>query len=247
MSTRSFFVQKVNDSFQGIYCHWDGNLGHNGVILLNHYSEPNSIAELIAGGNLSILAETLEDCSFYRERGDDRENIKPTASNQFSEIVEIAEKSGCEYVYFHDGSNWQFAERSPQYFGLSDGVPFSEFQSLKEAFHDPKAKALAAHLGTRPSQVAEFGQSLFDQTMYSCNEESFLVLTDDEANAAYTKSLDCYLEEHIYPEIPEELCSYFDAEAWKRDDVLADGRSHALAIEDRWERKQENYFIYRVG
>jgi hypothetical protein len=60
MATRSTIaIQNPNGTVTGIYCHWDGYLGCNGVILQENYTTEVQVRDLIALGNLSSLGETL--------------------------------------------------------------------------------------------------------------------------------------------------------------------------------------------
>lgn len=88
MATRSTISIKTGkDTFQTVYSHWDGYPSHNGAILLEHYQDEDKIKQLIAYGDVSILAENIEPdqdkphdfddrqdgvCLFYgRDRGED--------------------------------------------------------------------------------------------------------------------------------------------------------------------------------
>jgi hypothetical protein len=56
MGTRSTIALEFADRTVGqVYCHWDGYLEHNGKILLENYSDPFKLRELIDLGNLSSL------------------------------------------------------------------------------------------------------------------------------------------------------------------------------------------------
>lgn len=59
----------------------------------------------------------------------------------------------------------------------------------------------------------------------------YMILTDSEADEKWDESLDNYLDECIYPELPDVAKSYFDDEAWKRD-AKHDGRGHSLSTYD---------------
>ena len=60
MATRSLIgKQNADGTITSIYCHFDGYPEHNGVILQEHYSTPVSVGELLALGNLSVLAEQI--------------------------------------------------------------------------------------------------------------------------------------------------------------------------------------------
>ena len=119
MGTRSAIV--VHDghhqNYRGIYCHWDGYPEYNGMILLEHYVDPNKVSELIALGSLSILGEEIGEqqdfnkpvegwCLAYgRDRGEE-----DTAAKQFDTLDEVFNYyHGCDYVYiFHpnDYEDW---------------------------------------------------------------------------------------------------------------------------------------------
>lgn len=66
MGTRSRIgLETANGSVYSIYCHWDGYPSHNGKILLEHYSDPDKLRELIDLGDISTLAPILGvKCSF---------------------------------------------------------------------------------------------------------------------------------------------------------------------------------------
>lgn len=71
MGTRSTIALEYADGTVGqIYCHWDGYLEHNGAILQKHYADPFKVRELLDNGDMSSLSETVEGCTFYKERGE---------------------------------------------------------------------------------------------------------------------------------------------------------------------------------
>jgi len=56
MATRSTIALEFADDTVGqVYCHWDGYLSHNGTILLENYSDPFKLRDLIDLGDLSTL------------------------------------------------------------------------------------------------------------------------------------------------------------------------------------------------
>lgn len=73
MATRSSIaVVLVDGSVKSIYCHYDGNVGHNGKMLKGHYSTYEQALELVQQGDMSSLDETIEESEFYaRDRGED--------------------------------------------------------------------------------------------------------------------------------------------------------------------------------
>jgi hypothetical protein len=72
MGTRSTIALEYADGTVGqVYCHWDGYLAHNGKILDNFYMDPFKVRDLIEGGDMSSLSDSVEGCSFYSARGED--------------------------------------------------------------------------------------------------------------------------------------------------------------------------------
>ena len=60
MATRSTIALEFADgTVEQVYCHWDGYLAHNGQILLEHYSNPFILRDLIDLGDISSLKPTI--------------------------------------------------------------------------------------------------------------------------------------------------------------------------------------------
>jgi hypothetical protein len=56
MATRSTIALEFADGTIGqVYCHWDGYLAHNGQMLMEYYSNPFILRDLIDLGSLSSL------------------------------------------------------------------------------------------------------------------------------------------------------------------------------------------------
>lgn len=56
MGTRSFITIKHKDNtYSGVYCHWDGGPEHNGKILTKDYQARSKVVDLIDGGDMSSL------------------------------------------------------------------------------------------------------------------------------------------------------------------------------------------------
>ncbi|MBV7326734.1 hypothetical protein KFU94_00450 [Chloroflexi bacterium TSY] len=131
---------------EGVYCHWDGYVSHNGRILKEHYSERKKLAKLIAGGDISSLGPDIgskhdfdarpegETTFYHRDRSEGWESVRPQCFNSWVALLNHAGNCGCEYVYLFDGTDWQYAARRAQYFGMSDGTPFSYFKPLPNTF-----------------------------------------------------------------------------------------------------------------
>ena len=56
MATRSFISIKHKDNtYSGVYCHWDGSPDWNGKILKEDYQARSKVVDLIDGGDMSSL------------------------------------------------------------------------------------------------------------------------------------------------------------------------------------------------
>jgi hypothetical protein len=60
MATRSTIALEFADgTVQQVYCHWDGYLSNNGKLLLENYSDPFVLRDLIDQGDVSSLRPTV--------------------------------------------------------------------------------------------------------------------------------------------------------------------------------------------
>jgi len=60
MGTRSTIALEFADkSVEQVYCHWDGYLAYNGQMLLEYYSNPFILRDLIDLGDISSLKPTI--------------------------------------------------------------------------------------------------------------------------------------------------------------------------------------------
>lgn len=117
MATRSTIALEFADGSVGkVYCHWDGYLEHNGKVLLENYSDPFVLRNLIDLGDLSSLNPQIgtrhdfdyndyTQCTFYgRDRGEtDVEarhypNFEAYRLSQMEEFNYILRNDGRWYV-----------------------------------------------------------------------------------------------------------------------------------------------------
>lgn len=116
MATRSTIALEFADgSVQQVYCHWDGYLSHNGKILLENYSNPFILRDLIDLGDLSSLAPRIGtkhdfddapdgECNFYgRDRGE--EDTKARKFKDFNDYALNLDQQEYDYILLRDG-NW---------------------------------------------------------------------------------------------------------------------------------------------
>jgi hypothetical protein len=98
MATRSrIAIENQDGSVTSVYCHWDGYIKTNGVILDENYYTKDKVEELIALGDLSSLDETINrTVAYHRDQGDD---LIQTPFNNVEELFEDGFRSGVEYIY----------------------------------------------------------------------------------------------------------------------------------------------------
>ena len=124
MGTRSTIELEYADGTIGqIYCHWDGYLDHNGKILFVNYTDPFKVRELMDGGDTSSLSETVEGCSFYKERGED---CPQRMYKDFAEFRKEAQGEEYNYILRRDGK-WYV-----EFYGEFDGELTEAFKAQKE-------------------------------------------------------------------------------------------------------------------
>ena len=89
----------LGGEYMVIYCHFDGYLDGVGEILQCYYDSFEKAFELILGGDISSIAESLEGCDYYVRRGESWENNKPAFSDKPPKRVE-------EYLYIFESGKW---------------------------------------------------------------------------------------------------------------------------------------------
>jgi len=157
MGTRSRIGVMHGDNVKSVYCHWDGYLEHNGVILQEHYDSAKA-NNLVALGDLSSLkpeigiqhafgyhgteisAEDYETqfgnmCTFYgRDRGEKGTEWK-THTNFVDFFAEV-EGSWCEWYYIMRDGVWYVGNRYE-----TDEKFFQKLVPLAEALATVKEEA----------------------------------------------------------------------------------------------------------
>lgn len=121
MSTRSrIAVRNADGTITSIYCHYDGYPDGVGKTLVEHYTDPDKIAALIALGDLSVLGKDIgvkQDfgnpaegtCLAYgRDRGE-------TSVDAVTDVDEVAFRKRAaegweEYVYLWADGDWHVAK-----------------------------------------------------------------------------------------------------------------------------------------
>ena len=101
MSTRSSIWIKNQNNFEGIYCHFDGNIVNGvGEMLYKHYNTEEKVKEMIAHGACSYLEEDIASSRFYHSwRGED------LSIYSVSDLV-FAKDYFEEFNYLFDKGEW---------------------------------------------------------------------------------------------------------------------------------------------
>ena len=145
MGTRSTIALEYADGTVGqVYCHWDGYLENNGMILYKHYQDPFKVRELLDLGDISSLgrevgkqhpfsphfdegsriaydaAQAAGFTTFYgRDRGED--GITQKMYKSYEDYVENHQYEEYEYILRRDGF-WYVADHSDRYVLLADAL-----------------------------------------------------------------------------------------------------------------------------
>lgn len=121
MSTRSTISIIYNSgNVDSIYCHSDGYLSYNGIVLFNYYRDVKKVKKLISLGNLSSLDLNIEPpnhskhnfnnreegvCTFYeRDRGE-----KNQQSSYYKDIFEFISNGffqEYDYIFKEKNQKW---------------------------------------------------------------------------------------------------------------------------------------------
>ena len=109
MATRSLIGVNLNSEItKTIYCHWDGYPSGVGQTLMENYTSPSAINELMELGDLSSLDATLDTCiAYHRDRKEPWGMVEPREVNT-SELGTVAQDYGVDYVYtYNDKFEWE--------------------------------------------------------------------------------------------------------------------------------------------
>jgi len=119
MGTRSTIALEYADGTVGqVYCHWDGYLENNGMILYKHYSDPFKVRDLLDEGDMSSLDSSVEGSTFYKERG---EVCPQKMFKDFADYKANHQYEEYEYILRRDGQ-WYVAAHSAIYGSLADAL-----------------------------------------------------------------------------------------------------------------------------
>jgi len=126
MSTRSRIgILQENGSVKSIYCHYDGYPEHTGKTLVENYTSPVEVNNLIEKGDLRFINPSPSDNEHYPDQGE-TEAVAITSTSQESFLKDTGDSWG-EYAYLYKDGEW---EVSPTRGGQNEFTPVQSI--LKE-------------------------------------------------------------------------------------------------------------------
>ena len=106
MSTNaSINVFCADGKYRSIYLHWDGYPSHVLKTLRSKYNSQELAEEILALGDCSSLADTLDESEFYfRDRNEDWSDVAPNTEKTLKACLRNNEQ---QYNYLFDGYTWE--------------------------------------------------------------------------------------------------------------------------------------------
>lgn len=90
MATRSTIaIENLDGTIHQVYCHWDGYISHNGVLLQKFYNTRELVEKLIMGAAISSLGEYVSDEQKPFDRLIENDNRYTIYYSYRGEITEI--------------------------------------------------------------------------------------------------------------------------------------------------------------
>ena len=124
MSTNAGIALRSGETFQTIYCHWDGYPKYMLPMLRENYNSLELAVKLISYGDASSIDKKLEPtpgvahtfmmpekevCVFYhRDRGDDLISCQSVCYTK----KELFDQPAFEYVYIFEDGTWNVYKRN---------------------------------------------------------------------------------------------------------------------------------------
>ena len=135
MATRSTIAVVHEDgTVSQIYCHWDGYLGHNGLLLVENYNNLLAAEFLISKGSLSSLGERVTPTAFHtfempqdgvcvyynRDRGET--GCEPKVFDTVSDYFLYGQREDCNYLFACDEWMYQLRVNDPGMHSVSEAL-----------------------------------------------------------------------------------------------------------------------------
>ncbi len=105
MATRSLIGIKLGDYVKTIYCHWDGYPSGVGQTLVNNYTSPSAVFDLLELGDLSSLDATPASCTAYHRDRKEPYGMVEARDVDPDELMSVGNDYGVNYVYVYNENN----------------------------------------------------------------------------------------------------------------------------------------------
>ena len=164
MSTRSYIGYKDGNNVIYAYCHFDGYVEHNGVILNECYNTLNKVKTLVDRGDFSSLSANIKGVQYYEN--------EPSSKSLLSKY-KYDENDDIEFLYvFDEKTGWSFDSAMGRY-NLKD---FIETHSNNENIKNMK-DLLASNYQTWENNDHSYA-SLYDEKLQAIDIFFFDTLED---------------------------------------------------------------------
>lgn len=139
MSTRSaIIIEEANGTATGIYCHFDGYIDHHKPLLLEHYKDEAKVRQLIALGDISVLAKEIGEKHDFNDR--DREGVVLAYGRDRGETGVEAKAGGSWKLVAekiaHNGYVYVFKASEKKWYVQVHGQPLCELEQAREEDED---------------------------------------------------------------------------------------------------------------
>ncbi len=129
MGTRSRIgIERKDSSIESIYCHYDGYLEHNGLMLYEHYNSKEKVEELINLGDISVLYENITPdpklhhsfensqenvvVAYTRDRKEKYDYNKSLYNETIDQYKDICKNSYLDFGYLYKDDKWYVFSKS---------------------------------------------------------------------------------------------------------------------------------------
>jgi len=158
MGTRSTIALEYADGTVGqVYCHWDGYLEHNGMLLYKHYSNPFILRDLLDLGDISSLGRIIGTQHPFSPHFDEGSKVAYDAAQAAGATTFYGRdrgETGIDQKMFKSFEDYKERHQYEEYEYIlrKDGVWYVK---CHDAPYVPLADALAEHLREQAEEVEE--------------------------------------------------------------------------------------------
>jgi hypothetical protein len=151
MGTRSTIALEYADgTVEQVYCHWDGYLSNNGQLLLNYYSNPFVLRDLIDQGDISSLGRIVGTKHPFSPYGDKTEQA----------LYDEAKEQGATTFYGRDrGETGVEAKKFKDFADYKDNHQYEEYEYILRNVNGIGIWFVAEH----GNDYVELAQAIMDE------------------------------------------------------------------------------------